>query len=533
MRLGLLVMMMAAGCGGGAAELILKNGVVAATQPRAHAVAVRDGKIIAVGDDAAVMKHAGAATRVVDAHGGAIVAALADGHAHLYGLGRALENVDLRGCASATECAARVRRAAVAGAGDQWIEGRGWDQTRFDDKKFPTHAALDAEVSDRPVWLRRVDGHAGWANARALELARIDATTKDPSGGRIERDASGAPTGVLVDEAMGLVERVIPSPSPEVRERAILRGQEVVLQNGITSVHEMGIPRETVDAYRVLARDGRLRVRVHAFGGGDVDEVERWMDLASPDGTHDDARFTLRGMKLYADGALGSRGAALLAPYSDDAGNRGLTITPRETLERVAKKALATGWQIAVHAIGDRANREVLDAFEAAGCTREGNHRFRVEHVQVVAPADFARFARLGVIASMQPTHATSDMRWAEERLGPERIAGAYAWRRILDAGARLMLGSDFPVEDVPVTAGIDAAVTRGGWRTDQKLTLDEAIRGFTADAAYGAFDEGWRGRAAVGQAADLTVFDRDLTDAKNAQVVMTIIGGRVEYERK
>ena len=495
-------------------------------------IAIADGRIAAVGGDAE--KRAGLKTRIIDARGATVLPALTDAHAHLFGLGMSLDQLDLRDCDSPDACAERVR----AHADRDWILGRGWDQNRWRSKEFPTSAMLDRVIADRPVWLRRVDGHAGWANSRALAKGGVTKATQDPAGGRIVRDAQGNPTGVLVDEAMALVERAIPEPQAAARERMILAAQKVALSLGLTCVHDMGIDATTAGVYRKLEKDGKLLLRVYAFAGaGEADQL--LTQSPEPGG----AMFTMRAIKLYADGALGSRGAALLAPYSDDPGNTGLVITPPEEIERVARLALARGWQVGVHAIGDRANRNVLDAFERAGCALTRDHRFRIEHAQVVAPADIARFAKLGVIASMQPTHATSDMPWAEARLGRDRLAGAYAWRRFLDARVHVAFGSDFPVERVDPLDGIYAAVTRqdktgqppGGWLPGQKLTLAEAERAFSEEAAYAAFQEPWRGRIAVGQAADLTVLDRKIDGAHllGAKVVLTIVAGRVVFEQR
>lgn len=507
------------------ADLVLRGGEVLTQDPahtRASAVAARAGVIVAVGSDQEVAPLVGPSTRVIALGGRAVVPSVTDAHAHLVGLGLSLAAVELRGCASPDECARRVA-AARANRG-AWILGRGWDQNRFATPRFPTRAALDGIAA--PVWLRRVDGHAAWANGAALRAAGIGRDTVAPAGGRIERDAHGDPTGIFVDAAMELVERAIPPPTSAEVETAIVRAQDLALAAGLTEVHEMGIDRATVAIYRRLASDGKLKVRVGAYAAQDEPLL-----ATAPDAARAGAMFTLRGMKLYADGALGSRGAALLAPYSDDDPNRGLIITPAAVVERLARKAVAHGWQIAIHAIGDRANREALDAFAKAGVGPA--QRFRIEHAQVVAPDDFARFAKLGVIASMQPTHATSDMPWAESRLGAERVRGAYAWRRMLQAGARLAFGSDFPVEEPNVVAGLRAAVERGGWTLDQKLTLDEALRAFTTGAAFAAFEESWRGVARAGMAADFTIFSTPATRLAQSHVDATIVAGRVVYERR
>jgi predicted amidohydrolase YtcJ len=503
------------------ATLVLRGGDILTqdpARPHARAIAVRDGVIVALDD---VDKLIGPKTRVVDLHDRAVVPALTDAHAHLVGLGLARVQVDLRGCRSADDCAARVL-AARPNRGD-WTLGRGWDQNRFPDQKFPTHAALDKLAG--PAWLERVDGHAGWANATAMRLAKITRDTEDPSGGKILRDAKGEPTGIFVDNAMALINRAVPQPTDAEVEAAILRAQDIVLAEGLTEVHEMGISSHVARIYATLGN--RLHVRVYAFGAqAEADKLLKRRPPASSDG----AMFVIRGIKLYADGALGSRGAALLAPYSDDPKNSGIVITDEPALEKIARAALANGWQVAVHAIGDRGNRNVLDAYEKAGVRPE--QRFRIEHAQVVALSDIPRFARRGVIASMQPTHATSDSPWAEKRVGKERVKGAYAWRRMLDAGVHLAFGSDFPVEEPSVVAGFRAAVERAGWTPDQKLTLDETLRAFTAGAAYAAFEEKRRGTAMPGMQADLTVFDRPAADLVHARADLTVVGGAVVYER-
>lgn len=510
-------------------------------RPQATAVVVRQGVIAFVGDDAGARRWIGPDTRVVTLAGRSVTPGLVDGHAHLHGLGTAMEGVALGPAASEREAASLAARAAIELPPGEWITGRDWDQNRWQPAAFPTRASLDAVAPNRPVALRRVDGHALWVNGRALDLAGITADTPDPPGGRILRDDGGAPTGVLVDAAMDLVDRVMPPVTDEARARRIREAARVAVAAGLTGVHEMGIDDATVAVYRRLAAAGELPLRVHAYLSYDpamldtLDERPKILD--------EGGRLTVRGIKLYADGALGSRGAALLAPYHDAPDNHGLVITPADELARAVSTAAATGWQLAIHAIGDRANRMVLDAFAAAIRAHPGaDLRFRVEHAQVVAPGDLPRFGALGVLASMQPTHATSDMPWAEQRVGPERIRGAYAWRRILDTGGRIVGGSDFPVEEVAPRLGLYAAVTRqdargqppGGWYPAQRLTLDEAVRAFTVEPAYAGFVEHRRGRIAAGMDADLTVFDRALAaDATLLElgVDMTIVGGEVVHE--
>ncbi|MDI1434639.1 amidohydrolase [Polyangium sorediatum] len=509
-------------------------------RPEASAIAVRGDRIVAVGTDAEVGSFIGPETRVERLAGRAVIPGLVDGHCHLHGLGAALESLDVRGKKSPEDVARLVVAEAKGRAPGEWITGRGWDQNLFTPAAFPTHAPLDAAVPGRPVALTRIDGHALWANAAALRIAGIDEKTADPPGGRILRDATGAPTGVFIDNAMDLVTAKIPGEPPEVTERRILRASERALSLGLTGVHEMGIDDATVAVYRKLAAEGRLPIRVYAYlaGGPNLSALSQRKPDIDPQGT---AMFVLRGVKLFADGALGSRGAALLAPYTDEPKSVGLSIADRTTLTEAARILADAGYQLAVHAIGDRANRDVLDAFAALGEGRARALRFRVEHAQVLAPEDLPRFAALGVLASMQPTHATSDMPWAPARLGPERLRGAYAWRSLLDSGARLVFGSDFPVEEPSPLLGLWAAVSRqdpsgappGGFLPEQRISLDEALAAFTTGPAYASFTEATHGRIAPGYVADLTVFagalaaDRPLLDVKIDRV---ILGGKVAF---
>jgi predicted amidohydrolase YtcJ len=483
----------------------------------------------------------GPRTRVVELKGRTVTPGLVDAHCHLYGLGIALETLSLRGQKSPGAISLLVAEAAKTRPEGEWIRGRGWDQNLFTPAEFPGHAPLDAAAPKHPVALFRIDGHALWANAVAMRAAGVHRATPDPPGGKILRDAAGEPTGVFIDHAMSLIEAKMPPDPPAVRARRILKAADLAVSLGLTGVEEMGIDDETVSVYRSLASEGRLPLRVYAYlsGEGRIDSLPSRKPDIDRDGT---AMFVLRGVKLFADGALGSRGAALLAPYDDDRGNTGLLLMPPEELRRAAEVAAKSGFQVAVHAIGDRANRIVLDAFEAAGQGKAKDLRFRVEHAQVVALEDIGRFAKLGVIASMQPTHATSDMPWAEARVGPSRIRGAYAWRSILTTGAHIAFGSDFPVEEPSPLLGIYAAVTRqdtkgnppSGFHPEERLTLDEALRAFTVEPAYAAFVEGHRGVLGRGFVADLTVFDRALTADKGvleARADMVIVGGRVVRE--
>jgi len=505
--------------------------------PHATAVAIAGDKIIAVGNDEWVRGFAGPTTKLIDLHGASVTPGLTDAHCHLYSLGLDLESVSVRALPSEADVVKVIADAAKTRPAGEWLIGRGWDQNRWPGQQFPTHATLDA-IADRPVLLRRVDGHAAWVNARALAAAKITKATPDPKGGKILRDAAGEPTGVLIDNAQALVDSVVPAASAAVRERRIRAAAQKAIAVGLTGVHEMGIEQETADVYKKLAAANQLPLRVYAFLLGDpghLDQVR--VGPGSPVGW-----FQMRGVKYFADGALGSRGARLYAEYDDDKGNKGLWVTDPQQLAAAVDVAVGSGWQTAIHAIGDAAIGAVLDAYLAAERKHPGEHRLRIEHTQVIAPDDIPRMVEARAIASMQPTHATSDMPWAEKRIGAARIQGAYAWRTLMDKGIPLASGSDFPVEEVSPLLGIYASVTRqdaqgnppGGWYPQQRMTLEEAIAGFTRGAAYAEFAEATRGIIAPGYAADLTVYDRPLAADKTlleTRIHLTIVGGKIMYD--
>jgi predicted amidohydrolase YtcJ len=507
--------------------------------PRAAAVAWRGDQILAVGDDAAVRALAGPATRVIDLHGHSATPGLIDAHCHLYSLGADLEHVSVRDLTSEAAAVQVMAQAAKTHPAGQWLIGRGWDQNRWPGQQFPTKAALDAAISDRPVLLERIDGHAIWVNSVALREAQITRATPDPAGGKIVRNAAGEPTGVLLDNAEALVFAKEPPASAEVREHRLHAAAAVAIAAGLTAVHDMGIEEETADVYRKLAAAHELPLRVHAFMTAPA-HLERFATPPAPA----TGRFVMRGVKFYADGALGSRGARLYDGYSDDPKNHGLWRIEPAALQKAVEAAVAGGWQVAIHAIGDAGVGSVIDAYLAAEKAHPGDHRLRIEHTQVVAPQDVPRMVAAHAIASMQPTHATSDMPWAEARLGPQRIKGAYAWRTMLDQHIPLAGGSDFPVEQVSPILGIYAAVTRqdakgtpaGGWYPAQRMTLTEAIDAFTHGAAYAEGAESSRGMIAVGRHADFTVFsgtlapDRSLLDL---HVDYTIVDGEIVYQRE
>lgn len=477
-----------------------------------------EGRVLAYGSHVEVRKlletrDRGVRERIAD---GAVLPGLIDAHGHLMGLGAALLQADLVDTRSKGEVLARLRNKAVAlGEGD-WLQGRGWDQNDWRRQDFPTASDLDGVFPERPVWLERIDGHAGWANSAAMRAAGIDADTPDPQGGRLLRNAQGQPTGVFIDAAMDLIARHVPAPDRAWRRRALRAALDAAVAAGLTGVHDAGVSRSDLGLMRELADDEALPLRIYAMADGEGAAFD-WLCKEGPY-RHSGGRLTMRAVKLYADGALGSRGAALLADYSDDAGNRGLLVTPRERLTAAIARAAQCGVQPAVHAIGDRANRLVLDAYAALDSEVRAALRPRIEHAQVVDPADIPRFAALGVIASMQPTHASSDMPWAGARVGDARLRGAYAWRSFLDSGARLAFGSDFPVERVEPIPGLYAAVTRqdahgkpdGGWLPDQRMSFAHALDGFTRGAAWAGFAEQELGALEPGMQADFVVLSAD-----------------------
>lgn len=527
------------------ADLILQHGVFYPVQPPGRvegSLAVRGGRIVYLGADAGAAALRGPKTRVVDLGGRTVTPGLIDAHSHLVELGQSLFAVDLAGVPTYDEVIRRVREAASKVPAGTWINGHGWDQNRWPGKAFPTHEALTAAVPDHPVWLSRIDGHAALVNAKAMQILGIDANTKDPAGGRFLRDAAGQPSGVLVDNALKVHDR-LPAPQAAELQRWITAGSRHCLAFGLTTVTDMGIDQSEIDAYETLRGAKTLPLRAAVFLGDHDDLLARWMQRGPE--IDPEVRVTIRGVKLYADGALGSRGAALLEPYSDDPNNLGLLVSTGEHLEDVARRAAGAGFQVAIHAIGDRGSLVALDAMEKALGGPRPEARFRLEHSQIVRVQDLQRMARLGIIASMQPTHATSDMPWAEDRLGARRLERAYAWRKVLNGGGRLALGSDFPVESADPRLGLYAAVTRqdlqgkpaGGWLPGERLTREEALRGFTLDAAWSLFLDKEIGSLEVGKRADLVVFARDIMAVPDAEIPkvdvdMTVVDGEIVHQR-
>ena len=530
------------------AELIVTNARIYTaddTRPMAEALAVRGGRIIFVGSERGALTYRTAQTRMVDAAGATVIPGIADAHVHLLGLGMALRTVNLNGTRSLDEVVQRIAARARELPAGTWITGRGWDQNDWPDTRLPSHEALSRAVPGHPVFVTRVDGHAGFANAAAMRAAEISSATRDPEGGRIERGANGEPTGVFVDRAMALISRRIPAPTRDQVRDATLAAIRDVNRQGLTSVHDAGVEASVIDVYEELSRAGQYSLRNYVMIRPDDSTLARYFRRGPQSGLHD-GRLWIRAIKISADGALGSRGAALLDPYSDEPSHSGLILTPPERIRDVAVRALRAGFQLNVHAIGDRGNRVVLDAFEAA--LREqpvADHRFRVEHAQILHHDDIPRFARLDVIPSMQTTHQASDMYWAPNRIGYSRTLGAYAWRSLLNTGVVIPNGTDFPVEVVDPRRTFHSAITRqdehdwpaGGWFPDQRMTREEALKSMTLWPAFAAFQERELGSLSTGKYADFVILDRDIMRVSpeailGAQVLATYIGGRAVYEK-
>lgn len=542
------------------ADLILTGGRVVTLDealPEAETIAIRGDRIVYVGSDEGAAEWRGPESEIVDLGGRLTIPGFIEGHAHLMGLGQSLLQVQLLGTRSYEEVIGRVAEAVATAAPGEWVLGRGWHQSKWDSppdpsiRGFPFHDSLSAVSPENAVWLRHASGHATLANRRAMELAGITSATPDPPGGAIVRSEDGTPTGVFLERASDLIldawneyrSRMSEEETYAEARQALRLAIEEALGKGITSFQDAGVLPATIDLYRDALADGELRLRVWAMLSAETEDLEHVLPRVRVIGLGDD-RLTVRAVKAYADGALGSRGAWLLEPYADDPLTAGLNVVPLSEIRRVVELALEHGYQVGTHAIGDRANREVLDIYATAFARHPEaarDARFRIEHAQIVHPNDAARFAGLGVIAAMQGIHAISDGPWTPDRLGPERTRErAYQFRRLLDSGAIVINGTDAPVEDVdpiPSFYGATAGRMNDGavLNPDQLMTREEALRSYTIDAAYAAHEEELKGTLTPGKLADLVVLSRDLLrvpeeEIPGTKVVMTVVGGEVVY---
>lgn len=473
----------------------------------------------------------------LDGEGQVMLPGMIDAHVHVMDIGFGALTLDLSATTSLEDALAKIKAFAEENPGRPWILGRGWNQEKWGLGRFPTAAELDAVVADRPVWLERADNHANWGNTLAITTAGITAKTADPAGGKIIRDAKGAPAGVFVDNAVRLVGKVVPAPRPEDRDVAFAKAQEVLLTKGVTAVADMGTKMADWGAYRRAGDAGRLQIRIMSY----ADSFDTLELVAGPEPTgwlYDD-RLRMGGIKLYLDGALGSRGATLKAPYHDDPGAKGLPLLSPAQLRNLMSRAAMDNFQTAIHAIGDAANAEVLAAIGELSESYKGDRRWRIEHAQIVDPVDLPLLGQHGIIASMQPLHQTSDRLMAEARLGPDRLDGAYPWRSVMNVGGRLAFGSDAPVEPADPWAGFAAAISRtdaegepfGGWFPQETVSREAALSGFTSDAAFAGFAEERFGRLILGERADFLLVDRDPLlaspdDIRATKVMQVWIGG-------
>ncbi len=523
---------------------------------KVEAVAVAGDTIVYAGARAEVESYVGDQTKVIDLAGRTMTPGFIESHAHIMGVGYNRLNVDLMAVTSYEELVEKVKEAAGNTPEGEWILGRGWHQDKWISSPeklvngFQTHYLLSEAVPNHPVFLSHASGHAGFANAKAMEVAGITKNTPSPDGGEIFKDINGEPTGMFNETAQGLISRAIPETTPEKQRRALELAIQECLENGITSFQNAGADEDEIDLFKSFIEEGKLKVRIYTMLNGRNEQLLSDYYTKGPEIGLGNNLLTVRSIKLYSDGALGSRGAWLLEEYSDMAGAFGHNVTPMEDIEKAVNEGLANGFQVCTHAIGDRANQEVLDIYEEAfkrNPEKATDHRFRIEHAQHLDLQDIPRFAELGVIAAMQAIHMSSDRPWAIYRLGERRIVnGAYVWQKLLQSGAKVINGTDAPVEPISPVASFYSSVTRktlkgtpeGGYEADQKMSREEALRSYTLDAAYGAFEEDIKGSIAPGKLADFTVFDRDIMTVEeneilNAQTVMTIVGGEVVFERK
>ncbi len=539
------------------ADLVIKNGTIYTVNhenPAVEAVAVKQGKIIALGKSDDIANLIGNQTRIIDLEGKTMTPGFIEGHAHFMGIGYSKLDLDLTSISSYEELIELVRARVQTANPGEWIVGRGWHQDKWDSisspvvEGFPTHHALSNVSPDNPVFLKHASGHAALANARAMEIAGVNSSTEFDQGGEIFKDERGEPTGIFNETAQYLIGKFVPENDPVRMQNAFDKATEECLTHGITSFHDAGIDQRTIDLYKSNLESGDMKVRMYAMlSGSDQGLLESYYKNGPEIGLGNDF-LTIRSIKLYSDGALGSRGAWLLEEYSDMPGEFGHSTTPVEDIFEVCQDALKYGFQVCTHAIGDRANQEVLNKYEEAfsGMDKQSKvFRFRIEHAQHIHPNDIPRFGQLGVIPAMQAIHMSSDRPWAIDRLGEKRIiGGAYVWQSLLQSGAKIVNGTDAPVEPVDPLACFFASVSRktlkgqppGGFEPEQKMTREQALKSYTLDAAYGAFEENLKGSIAIGKYADFTVFDKDIMKIPESQILetkveMTIINGEVQFD--
>ena len=556
-RVGVLVMSTMVGLTGcqtskQSADLILRNGIIHTVDennPRAEAVAIAGDRIVFVGANREVEAYRGPTTRAIDLQGKTVVPGFIDSHYHFQGVGKREYDLNLDGCKSMEEFLSRIKNWAAKKQSNEWVAGRGWMEEDWPGKQFPTRRDLDAVVADLPVYLTRADGHMAVVNSKALQIANVDRTTANPQGGEILKDSKAEPNGLLIDKAMDLVNRHIPTSSRELQEKHALAADTRALAYGLTTIHDAGSDWQTIDLWKRLYEQDKLQIRIYEFVRGPGEAIERLLNEGSQIGLFNN-HLTIRGIKISIDGALGSRGAALLEKYSDEA-TMGLFLYKDEEVYPTIKTATQKGIQVAIHAIGDAANRKVLDLYEralnevAAAARKIGEPRHRIEHSQIVHADDLPRFKKLGIIPSMQPSHAIGDLHFATRRLGMDRMYEAYAWRTFIDQGCMIAGGSDAPVEEGNPLIEFYAACVRkdttgfsaDGWHPEMKMTREQALRSLTLWGAYAAFEENLKGSVATGKLADLVVLDQDLMAAPEEilhriQVLMTVVGGNVVYEK-
>lgn len=545
------------------ADTVIRGGVIYTMNeaaPKVEAVAVSGDKIIFAGTNADCKQYVGKETTIIDLAGKTMIPGLIEGHGHIMGLGYNELNLNLADVKSYEELVARVKAAVEKSEPGQWIVGRGWHQDKWDTKPstmikgFQTHQLLSEASPNNPVFLRHASGHAGFANAKAMQIAGVNQLSVEKlsrdlgEGGEIIRDPLGNPTGLFNERAQGLISSHIPDNTPETDRRALELAMQACARNGITGFHDAGASRDEIELFNTFKEEGKLTTRLYVMlTGFDRSLVyERFRKGPQIDST---GWLTIRSVKLNCDGALGSRGAWLLEPYTDRPDFSGMPTLPMDTVLKTAREALKSGFQVCSHAIGDRANKEILDRYETAlteFSDKATDHRFRIEHAQHLHPDDILRFAKLGVIPSMEAIHLSSDRPWAINRLGEKRIKdGAYVWQKLLASGARIVNGTDVPVEPIDPIACFYASVTRktlagepeAGFEPDQKMTREQALRSYTLDAAYGAFQDGIKGSIEAGKLADFTVLSQDImtvdeSEILNTRIAMTIVGGKVVFEQ-